>query len=379
MTVPGIQLSLYLGAVAPSPAPAEITAALHQVEVSRSHDGPNGFQVVFRADRAPGPSADYALLSSPLLKPFTRLVLTVTINSTPTVLMDGFITHQELVYERGAGAASLVVTGEDVSTLMDLYELSFEYPMMSDAIIAGLVLAKYLPFGVIPVIIPSPADIAPLAVERTSQQATTDRTFLQQLAQKYGHIFHVSPGPTLFTSTAYWGPPIRLGSSQPALSVDMGPGTNVESISFKYDALAPTLVHGMVQDRDLEMQLPVVTLTSLRLPPLAARPIAANLPYVRNLQFPVQEYDILHSYAMAQAMTDVSSDTTVTVTGEVSTLRYGHVIDAPGLIDVRGAGTTFDGTYYVQGVTHKISLGDYRQQFTLAREGPGTLTTEVQP
>jgi hypothetical protein len=379
MTVPGIQLSLYLGAVLPSPAPPEITAALHRVEVSRTYCGPNGFQVVFRADRAPGPSADYALLSSPLLRPFTRIALTVTINATATVLMDGFITHQELVYERGSGAASLVVTGEDVSALMDLYELSFEFPMMSDAIIAGVVLAKYAPFGVIPVIVPSVADIAPLVVERISQQAGTDRAFLQQMAQKYGYIFHVSPGPTLFTSTAYWGPPIRLGSSQPALSVDVGPGTNVESISFKYDATAPTLVHGMVQDRDLEAQLPVVTLTSSRLPPLAARPIAANLPYVRNAQFPIQEYDVLHAYAMAQAMTDVSSDATVTVTGEVSTLRYGHVIDAPGLIDVRGAGGTFDGTYYVQDVTHTITLGDYRQQFTLTREGPGTTTTEVNP
>jgi hypothetical protein len=379
MTIPGIQLSLYLGAVIPTSAPGFIVEALQEAEITRTDDGPNGFQLRFRADRPPGSTSDYALLSSGLLQPFTRVVVTVAINATPTVLMDGFITHQELVYERGSGAASLVVTGEDVSALMDLMELSFEYPSMSDAVIVGLVLVKYTVFGVVPVVVPSVGDIIPLPIERVPQQAATDRQFLQQLAQKYGYIFHVSPGPTLFTSTAYWGPPVRFGTAQPTLSVDMGPGTNVESISFKYDALAPSLVHGMVQDRDLEMQVPVITLLSTRLPALAARPaLMFNQPYVRNLQYQCQEYDAVHAYASAQATTDRSVDKVVTVSGELSTLRYGHVIDSPGIIDVRGAGSTYDGTYYVQSVTHKIRPGDYRQQFTLTREGTGTTTSTVQ-
>lgn len=379
MTIPGIQVALYLGRVLPDAAPDFITAALQQIEVTCSDSAPNGFQLTFRADRSAGLTSDYALLSSPLLQPFTRLALTVSISGTSTVLMDGFITHQELVYERGAGAASLVVTGEDVSVLMDLAELSFEYPELSDALIVEFVLAKYALVGVLPLVIPSLSDVAPLILERVPQQAATDRQFVQQLAQKHGYIFHVSPGPTLLVNRAYWGPPVRIGPLQPALSVDTGPGTNVESISFKYDALAPTLVRGMVQDRTLEIQVPIVTLFSTRLPPLASDPpLPFNLPFVRSALYQGQQYDAVQAWDCAQATTNVAADKTVTVTGELSTLRYGCVLQAPGLVGVRGAGSTYDGKYYVQSVTHTLTLGDYRQRFTLTREGPGTTTSTVQ-
>ena len=36
---------------------------------------------------------------------------------------------------------------------------------------------------------------------------------------------------------------------------------------------------------------------------------------------------------------------------------------------VRGAGLPFDGLYYVKSVTHDIKRGEYKQSFTLARNG----------
>ena len=65
------------------------------------------------------------------------------------------------------------------------------------------------------------------------------------------------------------------------------------------------------------------------------------------------------------------------MSGELDTLRYGAVLEAPGLVPVRGAGFTYDGTYYVQQVTHQISRGNYKQRFTLTREGTGSLIAEV--
>ena len=43
------------------------------------------------------------------------------------------------------------------------------------------------------------------------------------------------PGPAIGTSTAYWGPQIKVGPVQPALSVDMDAYTNVESLHFNFD------------------------------------------------------------------------------------------------------------------------------------------------
>ena len=36
---------------------------------------------------------------------------------------------------------------------------------------------------------------------------------------------------------------------------------------------------------------------------------------------------------------------------------------------MRGAGPAFDGLYYVKSVTHKIKRGEYKQNFTLTRNG----------
>jgi hypothetical protein len=35
-------------------------------------------------------------------------------------------------------------------------------------------------------------------------------------------------------------------------------------------------------------------------------------------------------------------------------------------------GFNYDGLYYVKSVTHKINMGDYKQSFTITREGLGS-------
>lgn len=382
MSVSGINLGLSIGQVVPSPAPRFIAETLQSAEVSVSDDGPSGFQLSFRADRTMGFTSNYELLSSPLLKPSNRVVLTVTLNGVPSVLMDGIITRQELVHDAELGAATLAITGEDVSVMMDLVEYSIEYPAMGDAEIAALILAKYTAFGVVPAVVPTLSSLIPLAIERVPQQLATDRQQLKQLAAQNGYVFYVQPGPFYLTNTAYWGPPIRTGALQHALSVDLGPETNVESISFQYDALAPTLVAGLVQDAITELDLPVVTLGSsaTRLPPLASQPaLPNNLPFVRYQQFVDTGLTALQAYDYAQAVTDLSTDRVVTVQGKLDALRYGNILRAPGLVGVRGVGSSYDGTYYVKSVTHRIRTGAYTQEFTLTREGIGSLTSEVLP
>src|SRR5207244_12407428 len=55
--------------------------------------------------------------------------------------------------------------------------------------------------------------------------------------------------------------------------------------------------------------------------------------------------------------------------GELDVLRYGSILRARQLVGVRGAGAAFDGLYYVKSVTHKIKRGEYKQDFTLTRNG----------
>ena len=49
------------------------------------------------------------------------------------------------------------------------------------------------------------------------------------------------------------------------------------------------------------------------------------------------------------------------------------------LVGVRGAGLTYDGLYYVESVTHNIKRGEYKQSFTLSRDGVVSQTPVVMP
>ena len=69
----------------------------------------------------------------------------------------------------------------------------------------------------------------------------------------------------------------------------------------------------------------------------------------------------------------------MSATGQVDTVRYGSVLRARRLVGVRGAGLRNDGLYYVRRVTHEIEAGKYTQDFTLSREGTGTLLPVVRP
>ncbi len=68
---------------------------------------------------------------------------------------------------------------------------------------------------------------------------------------------------------------------------------------------------------------------------------------------------------------------TVSASGEVDTVRYGHIMKAGGVIGVRGAGALYNGDYYVSQVTHSIQTGKYTQRFTLKREGLGATSDKV--
>jgi len=69
----------------------------------------------------------------------------------------------------------------------------------------------------------------------------------------------------------------------------------------------------------------------------------------------------------------------VTGTGTLDVARYGRVLQSRKLVGVRGAGRAYDGVYYVKSVTHNLKRGEYKQSFTLAREGLMPLQSTVSP
>jgi hypothetical protein len=382
MSLLGTHLALMIGPTVPLPAPPMLANALKTIEVTHTDEGRSGFQLTFDATRTgPTEMIDYELLTLPLLKPFSRVVIIVTFNAFPRVLMDGFITHQQ-VKPGAEGSATVTVTGEDVSLMMDMEEKIAAHPAQPEIAIAAKIIATYAQYGLIPMVLPPVVMDVPIPIERIPVQHETDLAYLQTMAARHGYVFYVSPGPAPLTNTAYWGPPVRVGIPQRALSYNMGPNTNVSGLDFQYDALAPTTVSGKVQDRLTNAALPVQTFASTRLPPLAAMPaLPLNMPNIRTtVPTDTSGLNIAQALGRAQAATDRSTDKVVTVTGELDATVYNDVLQTRGLVGVRGVGITYGGLYYVKKVTHKIERGNsYKQSFTLTREGIMTTTPVVVP
>lgn len=382
MSTFGVHLTLLIGPTVPVPAPLMLTENLDRVEINQSDAGRSGFQIVFRAGRC-GPlgAFDYLLLGSPLLRPGNRVVIMVVINAMPRVLMDGFIEHQQLNPGNGAGSGILTVTGQDISSALDREEIVAEHPAQNEMIIALKLIGMYAQYGLVPQVLPPLSIDFPIPVERIPVQRSTDLQYLQLLATRCGYVFYIRPGPLPLMNTAYWGPPIRLGLPAKALSVNLGPDSNIDSLDFEYNAAAPELVTGRIRDRNLNSDLPVVTFASTRVPPLAALPaLLTNLPIVRKVRLEnAQALNYAQAFARAQARTDASTDAVVSASGEVDATRYADVLEARGLVGVRGVGYSHDGLYYIKSVKHTISHGAYKQQFTLTREGLGSTVPMVRP
>jgi hypothetical protein len=378
MSLLGIHLALLIGPTVPVPASVQIMEALDTVEVTHSDEGRSGFQITFRVGRSNTDLLDYGLLSNLQMRPFSRVIIMVTFNAIPQVLMDGIITNQQLSPQNQPGASTLTYTGEDVSVMMDMEEKEVEHPAQTELVIANKIIATYAQYGLIPIVIPPTTIDMPLPIERVPVQRVTDLAYLEEMAQRYAYVFYITPGPAPLANTTYWGPPVRTGFPQRALSTNMGQESNVDSINFQQDGLAPATVSGRVQDRTTNQSMPVQTFAPTQ-PPLVSRPATANPANVRKRLAAKQEgLSYMQALIRAQAVTDAASKRAVTATGALDALRYGRLLTARGLVDLRGAGYNYNGTYYVKSVTHTISKGSYKQGFTLTREGVGALLPVVQ-
>ncbi len=377
MNLLGLHLQLLVGPTVPVPAPLKLSEALESVEVTAKDHDRSGFQLVFQVGRSAFDRVDYPLLQETRVRPFNRVVLNVLFGITPQPIIDGIITNHQLAPGDDPGSSKLTVTGEDLTVMMDLEKQAREYPNLSDQLIVFFILLDYLaPWGILPQVeIPANQQVRTVNQQTANQtQNYTDLEYVKKLAERNGFVFYLDSGPAPLVNTAYWGPPNRRGTRQGALSVNMGPDTNVESISFKYDELTPKKVT-FTRESGSEETVERTT----RTPPLATR-----IPTARKRDFLAAVPDgttDAEKRSKAQAAVDKSFDEVVTATGTLDALRYGRILKPRGLVDLRGAGEHYDGTFYVKSVTHKIDVrkGEYKQSFSLAREGVGTTTPIVSP
>lgn len=374
----GIQLTLLMGPVIAIPAPRLVMDALESVEVTTAAGSTSGFQMSFTFNSKSELNTIFLLAAgqnTSLGTPPLRVMLIVTINGTPNVLFDGVMTNVDVQAGSGKFPGQVSVTGDDLTKVMDLFDFSgLPYPAMPIEARVALICAKYAMFGLIPMVIPVLFPEVPIPVDYIPAHKGTDLQYLQQLAEDVGYVFYIEPGPAPGTNIAYFGPEIKVGVPQPALNIDMDAHTNVDGLSFNFDATKGVLPVVYIQNplTRAPIPIPIPDLNPLQ-PPLGLLPTPiANLKVLKD----TAKLGPLKAISRGLAEAARSQDA-VSARGSLDVQRYGRLLKARQLVGVRGAGLAYDGLYYVQSVTSRLKRGEFKQDFRLTRNGLVSITPRV--
>lgn len=366
-SVLGIRVLLWTGNPIPTPSPS-LLAPLRSIEVRNDAESSDGFQMTFAVSK--DTFGRYDVMDT--LSPGTRVWIGAVLGVIPEALIDGVVERHDLSPSDQPGESTLTVTGTTVSSLLGLEEKDQPHANQPDFVIVTKILASYPELGLIPEVTPT-TDV-PIELQRTPHQRETDLALVQRLADNNGFVFYTEP-VTFGANRAHWGPVVRVGIPQRAITRGMGAHGNCSQLSFSFDSLAPEGATGTFVEPITKIRIPVPALPSLRIPPLSSSP-ASPLRTTRLRETgnagPIQT-------ALASAAAATRAPEAVSGQGSLETARYGGVLRARRLVGLRGAGLEYDGFYYVKNVTHSITRSSYTQGFGLSREGTGTLTPAVIP
>ena len=367
-----VQLRLFIGPIIPLTPPREVMDALLDVEVKVVDVGQSGFKLTFSIDKQ-SPLQILFLLTGGMPLLFMRVVIAVVVNGTTNVLIDGVITNNNIAPGDKGSNSTLTLMGKDLTALMDQSKLSgFPFPAMPAEARIALMLLKYAIFGVVPLVIPSVLLFVPLPIDQIPSQQGTDLEYIRYLADQAGYVFYIDPGPVPGISKAYWGPQIKVGAPQPALNTDLDAYTNVESLRFSFDQEKNKipLVYIYNSQTGISFPIPLPPITPLNPPLGLIPPLPTNLlpPDLSPFGDDLSKRPIPQAIMMGLARAAQNAEA-VSCEGSLDVARYRNVLQARQLVGVRGAGPAFDGLYYVKSVTHKIKRGEYKQDFSLTRNG----------
>jgi hypothetical protein len=373
-----IHLTLLMGPVVPVPAPRVVIDALKSVTVTTAAGAASGFQMQFSFNNTSELNTIFLIapaLTSSVVTPPLRVLIIVTVNGIPTPLFDGVVTNVQVQPGQSGTPGTVNVTGDDLTRVMDTQQWDgLPFPAMPIAARVALICAKYAAYGIIPLPIPEIFLDVPIPIDKIPAQQGTDLQYINQLAAEVGHVFYIEPGPLPGTNVAYFGPEIKVGVPQPALNHDMGPHTNVESLSFSFDPTKGVMPIVFIQNQmsRIPIPLPIPNLNPLQ-PPLAA--VSTS---ISNINVMKDTAKMSSGKALSAGLAEAAkSQDSVSGQGTLDVLRYGRLLKARQLVGVRGVGLAYDGLYFVKSVTHTLKSGEFKQSFELTRNGLISLTPAV--
>jgi phage protein D len=351
-----------------SPAEAELVRAIRELQVDASLEAASSFRLSISVSRTQG--GDWTVLEADTFTPLLPVGIQIQVGSeTPRALINGYVTSQNVRYGEQPGQTMLEVSGLDATMLMNLEEKVTAWPDLADADIASSIFGDHD-------LVPDVESTSPVLAEPegTTIQRATDIRFLRRLAQRNGFECYVQPDPSSGADTGYFKPRSLSGAPEAVISVGAGEQTNVSGFTVRHEMTRPTTADAKALDvsskstesatisSSFEQPLGVDAALDQLDPQPVVLPAATGLVKTADLQ------------ALAQSIVDRSS-WSVVAEGEVGPAA--GVLRPGGILNVRGAGSAYDGSYYVTRVHHRIQGVRYTQRFEARRNAVHVTGTEV--
>jgi phage protein D len=288
-------------------------------------------------------------------------------------VFDGYVTAVDLSLGSTLATTFVEVSGMDTSVLMSLEEKIVPWPNKSDSDIVRQIVADYN--------VEVTADTTSTVhqdTDTTILQRSTDIQFVRELAQKNGLEFYFETDDQSGNITGFFQAPQLDGTPQPDLIIQLGDQSNLKSFSAHLSGQRPLNVK--TQQMDIKSnsanvaQVSDTALTTLGKSDASTLIGDAIAGLATPQDAPAQMLilgsptsDATELTTIAQAVRD-EAGWLITASGEVNSDAYQAVLRPRRLVVVKGAGSAFNGKYYVTKVVHEIKVdGSYAQKFEARR------------
>jgi phage protein D len=358
----------YLLTLDGSPVDASLLEAVRELEVDSSLEAASSFRLSIALSRTSG--SDWTVLEDDTFTPLLPIGIRVQVGTgTPSALINGYVASQSVRYGDRPGETVLDVTGLDATMLMNLEEKVTAWADMADSDIASAIFGDHD-------LVPDVQSTSPVLSEPegTTIQRGTDIRFLRLLAQRNGFECYVQPEPTTGLDTGVFKPRTLSGAPEAVLSVAVADRSNVAAFSVRHEMTQPTTVTATALDVSEKSTESATVSTSDETalgqdaalgqldPAPVVLPASTGLVKTANLQ------------TLAQSIVDRSS-WSIVAAGEVGPTA--GILRPGGIVNVRGAGDAYDGSYFVTRVHHRIHGPRYTQRFEARRNALHATGSEV--
>jgi phage protein D len=298
-------------------------------------------------------------------------------------VFDGYLTSVNFQASSEPEQSYLNVAGMDTSVLMSLEEKIATWKDMSDSDIVQQIAASY---GV--EIQADPTATVHQENDITIVQRSTDIRFVQDLAQRNGMEFYFETDKDTGNVVAFLRAPQLDGTPQPDLAIQFGDSSNLQSFSASVTGLRPLSVkltqidikaNSPTSAQSSETQL--LTLGTNDSNTLIGGALDAILTpkeaQAQMLVLGTPSSDPGELQTMAQAVRD-EAGWFITAHGDINSEAYQNVLRPHRVVQVKGAGSTYSGKYYVTRVVHDLKAdGSYSQNFEARRNARDVSDTDT--